>query len=356
LPKEISKILLIRFSSLGDVLLTSPLIRLLREKFPEVQIEFLVRKEYADVIRYNPYLSGVIEFNIKDGFIGLAKLKNLLRSQKYDTILDLHDSLRSNYLLIGRRLNPFHSASIYKINKNQLIRFLLVKWKINLYQNIYGYIPMVWEKYIKAAESLGLQPDDGHLDLFLPQKSEMGAKEFLKKLPKGKWEVVMAPGAQHFTKRWPTEYYIDLIKQIYKIYKLKTILVGGADDQPVIDKITTNVPNNLTASTLGRLSLLETAALIKRAELVISNDSGLMHVVAALNRPMMVIFGSTVKEFGFFPNSPNATVIENKGLYCRPCSHIGRSSCPERHFRCMKEILPHMIVHKIKNGKIFNSK
>jgi lipopolysaccharide heptosyltransferase II len=355
LPKEISKILIIRLSSLGDVILTSPLIRLLHKKFPDVGIEFLVRKEYADLVRFNPYLTNIIEFDAKDGLAGLAKLKSLIRYQKYDIILDLHGSLRSNYLLIWKRLNPFHSSSVYKINKNRLIRFLLVKWKINLYQKIYGCIPMVWEKYIKTAEPLGLQMDDGHLDLFLPQESEKGAENFLKTLPEGKWEVVMAPGAQHFTKRWPSESYSKLITKIYKTYEVKTILVGGENDQPVIAKIMTSIPNNIAVSTSGKMPLLETAALIKRAKLVISNDSGLMHVVSALDRPMIAIFGSTVKEFGFFPNNPKATVLENTGLYCRPCSHIGRSSCPEKHFRCMKEIPPLLILRKIKDLRIFKS-
>ena len=347
------KILIIRFSSLGDVLLTTPLIRLLRKKYPKAQIDFLVRKEYSQIVRYNPHLSKILELDVKEGFKGLKKFKDEIWHYKYHVILDLQRNLRSGYLTFGKVINKLSHTDIFKVKKNQIIRFMLVKWKINLYKKMYNRIIPVWEKYVRTAHKLEIFPDEGKLELFPSVHAQRQTDRFLKNLPAGDWHLVIAPGAKHITKRWPTDYFTDLILQLYNSYKIKTLLIGGEQDNEVIEDILRGIPNDIAFSTAGKLTLLETAVIIKNAKLVISNDSGLMHVATAFNRPLIAIFGSTVEEFGFFPNDPNAITIENKGLYCRPCSHIGRTTCPEKHFRCMKEIKPEKILDLIEKMRIF---
>ena len=347
------KILIIRFSSLGDVLLTTPLIRLLRKKYQKAQIDFLVRKEYSQIVRYNPHLSKILEFDVKEGFEGLKKLKNEIWRNKYHVILDLQRNLRSSYLTFGRVINKFSHTDIFKVKKNQIIRFLLVKWKVNLYKKMYSRIIPVWEKYVRTAQKLEIVPDEGQLELFPSDDAQRQTDRFLNNLPAGDWHLVIAPGAKHITKRWPTDYFTDLILQLYNSYKIKTLLIGGEQDNEVIEDILEGIPRDIALSTAGKFTLLETAVIIKKAKLVISNDSGLMHVATAFNRPLIAIFGSTVEEFGFFPNNPNAITIENKGLYCRPCSHIGRTTCPEKHFKCMKEIKPKTILDLIEKMRIF---
>jgi lipopolysaccharide heptosyltransferase II len=345
-PKDINRILIIRFSSLGDVLLATPLVRLLREKYPNSRIDFLVRQEYSEMVRFNPNLTSVIEFDTKMGFLALRNLMKSIKEQKYDVILDLHHSLRSRYLTFGLAWNPFSRSTVYGIRKNQFIRFLLVKFKINLYRKIYGRIIPVWEKYIQTVGAMGVKVDDGHLDLYLTVEIDKQLAEKLRN-----WHirdyVVMAPGAKHFTKRWPAEYFTKLVLEIHRMYNLPTLFVGSEEEIKIVKEILSEVPRNVGYSLAGKLSILQTADAIRRAKLVVSNDSGLMHVAAAMQKPLIAIFGSTVEELGFYPNSINAQVLENSGLYCRPCSHIGRDSCPEKHFRCMKEISPDQVMEKI---------
>ena len=334
-------------SSLGDVLLATPLIRLLRKKFPQSQIDFLVRTEYSDLLRYNPNLSNIIEFDVRGGFAGLRKLRESIRKNKYNIILDIHKNLRSIYLRFDLNRFSKRHQKVLIMKKDQIIRFLLVKWKINLYRR-HGRIIAVWEKYIRAAKSLKINHDNAGLELFLPDSDETKIESFFKKLPIGNWQLVVAPGARHFTKRWLAEYFAEVINGINQKYGLNTILVGGQDDIAVIDKILASLPSGIAVSSAGGFSIMQTAAIIKRSSLFVCNDSGLMHVAAAFKKPTIAIFGSSVEELGFFPYNPNAVVLEQKNLPCRPCSHIGRSKCPKKHFKCMRDILPKQVMSVIK--------
>ena len=338
-PKiEVKKILIIRLSSLGDILLSTPLIRLLRQKYPQVQLDFLVRKEYSELLRYHPGISRLIEFDVRGKYAALSDMRKKIRLTRYDVILDIHKNLRSRYLCLGLPLLSFFRTRVYRLRKNQFIRFLLVKFKINLYRKLYGRVIPVWEKYLRTACSLGIVPDSGKLEIYLPEETAKAVQKFLSVLKGNNWNIVIAPGARHFSKCWPKEYFAELIQQFFAKAGWRTVLVGGAEDVPVIEKILRQLPEGMAVSAAGKLTLLETTALIKQSRLMISNDSGLMHLGAAMDVPLIAIFGSTVEELGFFPNSPKAVVMENRGLYCRPCSHIGRSDCPEKHFRCMREI------------------
>jgi heptosyltransferase-2 len=159
--------------------------------------------------------------------------------------------------------------------------------------------------------------------------------------------ITIAPGAKHFTKRWPADSYSQLIERLQQETNIPVVLVGGNDDVEVSKQILQQCPDGAAISVAGQLSIRETAALIGHSRLLITNDSGLMHVADALAVPLVAIFGSTVEELGFFPSSPKAIVIENRGLSCRPCSHIGRGRCPKEHFRCMLEISPFNIFRAV---------
>lgn len=344
LTRTPQKILIIRLSSLGDILLSTPLIRALRQKYPRVQLDFLIRKEYSDLLRYHPALSNIIEFDVNGGFAALVEMARKIRKTRYDCVLDIHNNLRSRFLCLGLMFISGFKTRVYRIRKNFFIRFLLVKFKINLYRKLYGRVIPVWEKYLRTARPLGIMPEDGKLEIYLPRQVEITVKKFLNTLSENNWSVVMAPGARHFTKRWPEDYFSELIKQVFLKTGRRTILVGGKDDLPTIKKIIQQLPEGIAVSTAGHFSVLETAAIIKNKWLMISNDSGLMHLGIALEIPLIAIFGSTVEELGFFPHNPRARVVENHGLYCRPCSHIGRKDCPEKHFRCMREIKPEDIL------------
>lgn len=346
------KILIIRFSSLGDILLSTPLIRSLRQKYPQVQLDFLIRKEYVDLLKYHPALSNIIEFDVSGGFAALVELAKKISRTRYDFVLDIHNNLRSRFLCLGLMLYSGFRSRVFRIKKFLFIRFLLVKFKINLHRRLYRRVIPVWEKYLRTARPLGIMPEDGKLEIYLPRQIEETVKKFLNTLPENNWSVVMAPGARHFTKRWPEDYFSELIKQIFLKTGRRTILVGAKEDLPIIEKILQQLPEGIAVSTAGHFSVVETAVVIKNSWVMISNDSGLMHLGAALDIPLIAIFGSTVEELGFFPNNPRARVVENRGLYCRPCSHIGRRECPEKHFRCMREIKPETILSLVLSHSI----
>ena len=340
------KILIIRMSSLGDVLIASPLIRALRRHFLEAQIDFVVRKEYAEVIRYNPHLTNVIEFDISTGLVGLWKLRKKIWQTKYDIILDIHRNFRSR-LICWSFKNLFNRKTIIRtVRKNYFLRFLLVYFKLNLYKKFHGCVIKVWQKYLQVAQPLGIKPDNLGIELFLNDEAESVVQILFTEIKSRKWKIVIAPGAKHFTKRWPAEYFADLIRKFFTKYKSQIILVGGPEDREVTAQVTSTIPDIPVLSMVGNYTILQTAAIIKHANLFIGNDSGLTHVAAAFKIPTVAIFGSTVEEFGFFPENPNAIVVENNRLNCRPCSHIGRAKCPKKHFKCMREITPENVFDK----------
>jgi len=340
---KIKKILLIRMSSMGDVILTSPLVRQLRQNFPEAQIDYLVRPEYADLVKYNPHLTHTLLYDIQTGRKGLRELREYLKRQGYDAVFDLHRNFRSSYL------RKFSSKPLLlKVNKNRLIRLLLVKFNINLYKKIYDNPLSIAEKYLKAGSKLMEVKNDLRLDLYLPQKIADKGKQLWRKLEFENFGLIIAPGSRHFTKRWPAELYSELIMKIHQTYGWRTLLVGSLEEESLVQDIRKKTGNVACEVAAGYFSLLQTAALIKACPLFISNDSGLMHVAAAFEKPQIAIFGSTTQELGFFPINPKAVVVENQNLKCRPCTHIGRKSCPKKHFKCMVEITPQKVLKVVK--------
>jgi heptosyltransferase-2 len=349
------KILIIRFSSLGDVVLTSPLISSLKKRFPEHQIDFLVRDQYSELVRFNPNLSKIITFNVEEGLSGLWKLRKKIISEKYDIIFDIHNNIRSRFILYGYGIPLFSKSRILKINKNQFIRFLLVHFKINLYPKPPQKIRKVWQKYVLTGQPLGINYAGNKIELFFTLEEENFAENYLKKHKLKEKFIVVAPGAKHVTKRWPPDFFVRLIKKLNLELDLRFLLIGGSEDEKIEKEILNDIDSDRVVSIIGKTSILQTAALIKRASCFIGNDSGLLHIASAFRVPTIAIFGSTVEAFGFFPENPNAIVVENQGLKCRPCTHIGRKNCPQRHFKCLNEIEVEKILHIFKVGKFINS-
>lgn len=329
-----TKTLVIRFSSIGDIILSTPMLRVLRARFPDGQIDYVTRSEYAELVKSNQNLNQTYEFDARNGFDGLRALKKKIKEAGYDLIVDIHDSLRSKYLRSLR--GPKHVV----VNKRVLERSMLVNLKKNLYK---GYVPVV-DRYIETLNEFGVANDGKGLELHIPDEVLFGVSGKLAKLKLNRFEKVvgLCPGARHFTKRWPADRYARVGAAFVQKTDAKVLLFGGAADEPVCNQICWDINNQVgverAASLCGQFRLLETAAAMEFCDVVITNDTGLMHIATAMHRKIVAIFGSTVKEFGFFPYDPSAVVLEQPGLSCRPCSHIGRSKCPEKHFRCMLEI------------------
>ena len=329
------KILIIRLSSLGDILLATPMIRSIQRQFPEKKIHFLLRSEFESVLVNNHFLEKIFLFTRNDE--ENKKLIKELKREKYDLVVDLQHNLRSAVICNKLRVKTV------KFNKRDKAKLLLVKFKINLLKNA----PRMPVRYAELFDDLQL--DDEGLGLIT-----LNAPSTLFDL--NKKYIGFAPGSRHFTKMWPKEYYIELGRMLnndgYTI-----ALFGGKDDRLVCAEIAAKI-DSIDLS--NKNDLLQTAVDMKKCSGIVCNDSGMMHTACAADVKVLAIFGSTVKEFGFTPYFGKESelltkylVMENKSLSCRPCTHIGRDKCPKTHFKCMLEITPQLVYNNI--NLLFNS-
>lgn len=320
---EINRILIIRLSSLGDILLTTPLIRAIKRENPAIQIDFLLRIEYRDLLIKNPNINELLLFSRND-FENLNLVKSL-RNKNYELIIDLQNNLRS------RGITSKLSGKKLRFDKKSFQKILLVKSKVNLLKNS----PSIPVRYANVID--GLELDDQGLDLFTDNEPSSE----IKKLEN---VIGLCPGARHFTKRWPIEYFIQLSRFLIQ-NNFNVALFGGKIDKEFCKQIKGVVPEVINLQNDD--NILQTAADMKLCKAIVCNDSGLMHAASAIGTKVLTIFGSSVKEFGFTPYNCNSLILENNSLSCRPCSHIGRESCPEEHFSCMKEIKPDFVFNEL---------
>ncbi len=338
------KILIIRFSSIGDIVLATPLMRVLHASFPSSKIDFIVRKEYTELICNNKNLNSIYEFDAKTGLAGLRKLKNQLRAEHYNLVIDIHNSLRSRYLrwMLG-------ANDVVVINKRIFSRTMLIRLKKNFYRGVIS----VADRYIEPLQKYRIENDGKGLELHISDEIRAQASAKMKKLSvqKSGMMIGFCPSAKHATKCWPLGRFAELGAKLSKDYDAKILLFGGQQDKEkcsFIAKTINSLSKEVSAINLsGELSLLESAIAMDACTIIVTNDSGLMHIAAAMKKKVVAIFGSTVREFGFFPVGTENAVVERDGLYCRPCSHIGREECPESHFRCMKEIQVEDVIKSI---------
>lgn len=319
------KILIIRFSSIGDIVLTSPVIRCLKEQLKGVELHYLSKKAYESVLAANPYIDK-LHF-LKDS---LSDSITELKAEKFDHIIDLHHNLRT--LIIKMRLGV-KSTSFDKLNRQ---KWLLVNFKINTLPDIH-----IVDRYLQTAEFLGVKNDGKGLDYFL-----MNSYNLEELLPKSHQKYIsLVIGAQHATKRLPVEKLIELCLNI----KHPIVLLGGSEDKKRGEEIALKSgPHVFNAC--GSFKLDQSAYLVKMSEQVISHDTGLMHIAAAFNKPILSIWGNTVPEFGMYPyQSSHSHIFQVQGLPCRPCSKIGSETCPKGHFNCMNLLNIHEIIKEI-NG------
>lgn len=313
--------MIIRLSSLGDVLLTTPVISALHQKYPDSQIDFLVKPQFVDAVKTNPILNHIHEFDKSKNYDVLIKS---LQKNKYDLVIDLQNNFRS------RKICSKLSAKVYRFKKPTLKKFLFVNFKWNLYKKVKS-IPQMYFESIPELEFTFQKPS-----LFVPE-------EVISSIKPGKY-IGFAPGSKHFTKMWPIEYFNELGKLVSaKGYTI--LLFGGSDDKEICHNLKQEIPGAIDLSTEN--DLIQIARDMKQCKLIVCNDSGLMHTAVSVDVPVIAIFGSTVKEFGFAPYSENSLVIENEELKCRPCSHIGKDKCPKSHFKCLLELTPELVYNKI---------
>jgi len=313
------KILIIRFSSIGDIVLTTPVIRCLKNQLPESEIHFLTKKQFLPVIFANPYIDKSFAISEKIEEV-LPELKN----EKYDHIVDLHKNFRSKGIIFNLK-KP--TSSFSKIN---IKKWLIVNFKINRLPDIH-----IVDRYFRSVERLGVKNDSEGLDYFIPKKDEVNLKEFPEQFQNGYAGWVI--GGKHQTKIYPEEKIIEVCEKIQK----PVILLGGKEDFEKGERIRNTIGERIFNS-CGNYNINQSASLVKQADKIITNDTGLMHIAAAFRKEIISLWGNTIPEFGMSPYIPNdevnAHVLEVKNLSCRPCSKLGYKSCPKKHFYCMMKI------------------
>jgi ADP-heptose:LPS heptosyltransferase len=311
------KILVIRFSSIGDIVLTSPVVRCLKTQIAEAEIHFVTKKKYAGLVTSNPYVSCV--HLLKDN---LNELIKELAGYHFDYIIDLHHNYRSTRIRQALKIKSF------TVDKLNFQKWLLIWLKINRLPDLH----MVDRNLATFAE-LGVKNDAKGLDFFIHSEEEFRIAELPADFQKGYIAFVIA--ATWATKRLPS----DKIIQICNGIDYPVILLGGKDEMAEGEKIVAHSKGNVINFS-GKISLDQSASLVKNAKVVLSNDTGLMHIAAAFKKKILVFWGNTVPAFGMVPYlaHPATAGLEVENLRCRPCSKLGYSRCPRKHFRCMNDL------------------
>ncbi len=329
------KILIIRLSSMGDVVLTTKLIRVIKLNYPNSDIMFVSNREYEDIYKYNIRIN-TLGLYIRDDIALISKLRYEIVEYSPDLVIDLQNNKRSRYLIEGL-------DNIVTMDKRRLYKLLLVYTKYVIKRKNL----LIPELYINTMrdEFAEIEVDNDGLEFWLERDSQANRYlPFDKQLVnKNSLKIAVAPGAHYQTKRWPKEYFVELINMMRLKYGFEFILLGGKSEYELCDEIANRTQSNNYA---GKTNIAESAELLDSCDLIICNDTGLMHIAAARQVPIAVFFGSSVQELGFIPYKV-ANIIIELDMWCRPCSHIGRRSCPLIHFNCMKKITPNIAFDKI---------
>lgn len=312
------------------------LCRVFRRRFPDCRIDYLVKAGFAPLLRPNPHISRVIEFPDHAGAGDLLAFRRRVGSERYDLIIDIHNNIRSRAMTAG-------VAPTVRVNKRLFARFILVKTGRDLYDR-FGGSPSVAERYLETVERFGVTNDGKGTEIFAPDGSAGRIDMLLATagvIP-GTRLVGLCPSARHATKMWVKEGFASVAATLARDNGCGILLFGAREEFPRCEEIASLIRGDAPGATVvnlaGRISLDDYGTAMDRCAVIICNDTGLMHIAAARKRPVVALFGSTVRQFGFFPYGTAGTVLENAGLGCRPCTHVGRDVCPQGHFRCMKEI------------------
>jgi ADP-heptose:LPS heptosyltransferase len=311
------KILVIRLSSIGDIVLTSPVLRCLKQQLG-AEVHFLTKERFAAIVQPNPNVDKV--FALRGS---LSEVIAPLRRERYDRVLDLHHNLRSQWIKWALR-RP--ARSFYKAN---LEKWLLVNLKVDVMPDRH-----IVHRYLETAHGLGVHYDGQGLDYFIPPDEEVDVHQWEGPTPP---YVAFAIGANHATKRLPQEKMVDICRHL----KVPVVLLGSVEDASRGAWVACEGGAHVF-SACGRLTLHQSASVVRQAAVVLTHDTGLMHIAAAFRKPIVSLWGNTVPRFGMSPFYPDGlernTPFEVQGLSCRPCSKIGYDHCPKKHFRCMCDL------------------
>lgn len=307
-----TKFLIIRFSSIGDIVLTTPVVRCLKNQYNgPLEIHFLTKRSFADLVQFNPHIDKVHYLEDSTG-----ELIKRLKEENFNYIIDLHHNLRT------LRVKKALGVKSFAFNKLNIEKWLLVNFKKDKMPDVH-----IVDRYLETLEFFGVQNDHKGLDFFYPEEFHFS----MEKIALPSKYIAFVIGAKFNTKRLPKSKIMELCSQI----EFPVVLLGGKEEMQEGAEIAKQFEH--VTSTCGKTNLMESAKIVESAELVVCNDTGLMHIAAALDKNIVSIWGNTVPEFGMYPYMAEEkfSLHQVSDLSCRPCSKIGYKKCPKKHFDCM---------------------
>ncbi len=326
------KILLIRFSSIGDIVLTSPVIRCIKRQMDDdVELHVLTKDKFASLSHNNPYVDKTFEYSGS-----IREVIKELKKEEYDYIVDLQKNNRSKR--VCRALHCEH----HSFHKLDFKKMLLTTFKINKLPKVH-----IVDRYFEAVKPLDVKNDGRGLEFYISETNMMQEPDLPEEFRNGFYAIVV--GGSYNTKVMPTDKVVKIIENLDE----PVILLGGPGDMKRAKTIADTVGENVW-NPVGLLNLEQSASIVKMSKAVLTGDTGMMHIAAAFNKPMVSVWGNTVPEFGmyqYYPKNSNNTlnIMEIKNLKCRPCSKLGYKKCPKGHFKCMQMIDTDKVVIKLKD-------
>ncbi len=314
---KLVRILIIRFSSIGDIVLTTPVIRCLKEQVEDAEIHYLTKKKFGGILENNPYIDKLWLYDNN-----LNEIIPRIRNTPIDYIIDLHNNLRT------RRIKNRLRIISFTVNKLNYAKWLMVNFKINRLPAIH-----IVDRYLETVSVFDVKNDGRGLDYF-PAKVPGGMPDAIHAHIPDEF-IALVIGARHYTKKMPPVKLAGLVDNLER----PVVILGGPEDVREAGEIMDLVRKPGTVNLAGKISLDSSALVVKKAAVVITHDTGLMHIAAAYGKKIISVWGNTIPEFGMSPYQadPASKIYEVEGLPCRPCSKIGFQQCPKKHFRCMMD-------------------
>lgn len=313
------KILIVRFSSIGDIVLTTPIVRCVKQQLKDVEVHYLTKQKFFSVIENNPYVDKF--YKIENS---VNKVIEQLKKENYDYVIDLHHNVRTLQLkfALGKKAFSF--------NKLNFEKFLIVNFKVNKLPNKH-----IVDRYFETVESLGVLNDRKGLDYFISETDKVSLADTLPSNFQNGYYVLVV-GGSYYTKQIP----LNKLKEICEKSSKPLVLLGGKEDFDLGAQLH-NFYQEKTFNLCGKLKINQSASIIQQSQKVITSDTGLMHMAAAYKKETISVWGNTIPEFGMGPYLPgeNSKILEVKDLSCRPCSKLGYRKCPKGHFKCMNDIV-----------------
>ncbi|MFA7272346.1 MAG: glycosyltransferase family 9 protein [Crocinitomicaceae bacterium] len=323
------KILVIRFSSIGDIVLTTPVLRCLKNQLEDVEIHYLTKSKFKSLVENNPNIDKVITIDKS-----IDEVLSELKSENYDRVIDLHNNVRT--LALKRKLGKPNDS----FNKLNVQKWLLVNFKVNRMPNVH-----IVERYLDTVKSLGVKNDQLPCEFYIAEENKIDVAQQFSLEPKN--YLAVAIGAQFATKTLPTSQLAKILAEINQ----PIVLLGGPEDDKKATEIIAGLEEKKIQNLCGKLNLQQSASVVQQANVLLTHDTGLMHMASCFEVPVVSVWGNTVPELGMYPYYPQKpelySIHEVKNLSCRPCSKIGFQACPKKHFKCMMELDLGAIVERL---------